>query len=1089
VSGWRPDLGLSPADRQVITTALPGYSLGAELGRGASGYVIGAHHRTLDRDVAIKVVATPGGADGLRRFELEARILAAVDHPHVVTVHDCVTASGLCLMIMELLPGGTLKDRMRTGTPTPAQAVAVAVDALRGLEAAHSRGVLHRDVKPANLMFSRAGVLKVTDFGVAKFVSGDASTSHMIRGTPIYMAPEQARGNLSPASDIYSLGLILYELLNGSIPVDPGSDLVSLLVQRSLAPPPSLHQTAPAVPPSIAALCMSALAPAPEARPSSAGQMARLLESAATGEWGPGWRSGGAARAASPAAGLLPPTIPKWRALTPATPPPPAPSTTPPPLAPPTAPPPLSPPAAGSTISTDPIQGPLPTAAWRATEEQKHSRLRLVALAAAAALVVGGGTFGGIEALTGHHHAPPAAVVAGGAIRPAPAIAPDQLSSLKPGQVGLLAGRPSAAQVSLLGPSAVAVDRAGDLYVAEAGAARITEVTTTGQVSTVYGPAPGSPGVLAQENSSGSTDCLLAGMATGPDGYLYVLCGHYGGILRISPAGAVSTVLNGEGSSRADGVPLSEVQLAAPSAIAVDAKGDIFYADAGAHVVREVTTGNAVRTIAGNGKPGATGDGGPARSAELQDPQGLAVDSAGDVYIAEGVANRVRVVHTDGTIATFAGNGQNTGGSADGTPAVSTSIVDPAGLAVGADDSVYVTSGSTIVHVKGGVATSIAGGQAPGFNGPTGDGGSAQTAQLDPMSTLAVDRNGDVYFDDLLANRVREVSADGNVTTVLGDGQSRSSGNGGAATDASLNLPDAVVWDDGSVLVAEGAGGQVRRISPNGTITDFAGTGPCTAVQVRNGEKATDACLQAPDGLAVDGRGDVYIADGEASMVYEVSPDGNIKAVAGGGQPKSGVGDGGPATGASLLYPSGLAVNAAGDLFIADTGHNRVRELSHGDIKSVAGNGGNQPTGDHKQAKAAGVDAPGGLAFDAAGDLFVVEGSGAVRQISPNGTITTVSTAIVTTDALAGAGQHPYSIAIGPLGEIYEAVSIDNRVRRFGPQAAPSGEVVAGSGSDRVGDGDGTATGTSIPGPCAMALAGQALIVVSATGEVFAVGV
>ncbi|HET6874898.1 MAG TPA: hypothetical protein VFH70_08980, partial [Acidimicrobiales bacterium] len=374
----------------------------------------------------------------------------------------------------------------------------------------------------------------------------------------------------------------------------------------------------------------------------------------------------------------------------------------------------------------------------------------------------------------------------------------------------------------------------------------------------------------------------------------------------------------------------------------------------------------------------------------------------------------------------------------------------------------------------------------PGFSG---DGGKATAAQLHVPVYPVVDAAGNLFISDFNNHRVRKVTPDGNITTVLGDGQSFSGGNGGPATDASLNLPASVAWDDGSVLVAEAAGGQVRRISPNGTITDFAGSGPCTGLQVRNGQKATAACLQAPDGLAVDSRGDVFIADGQASIVYEVTPDGNIKAVAGGGQPKSGIGDGGPPTGASLLEPSGLAIDSAGDLFIADTGHNRVRELLRGDIRTVAGNGDNQVTGDHKQAKTAGVNTPSGLAFDEAGNLFVVEGSGAVRQISPDGIITTVADPIVNHVVLANAGQHSYSIAIGPLGEIYEAISDENRVRLFGPRASPNGQIIAGTGSGRVADGDGRATGTPIPGPCALALAGHALIVVSATGEVFAVGV
>lgn len=161
-------------DRELLSSALPAYDIGEELGQGGMGVVVSGQHRQLGRRVAIKQLPEAFAADpGVRRrFTAEAQVLASLDHPHVVPVYDFVEREGICLLVMELLPGGTLRSRAATDGCTAPYAVAVSLACLSGLSAAHRRGILHRDVKPENMLFAASGVLKVTDFGIAKVIGG-----------------------------------------------------------------------------------------------------------------------------------------------------------------------------------------------------------------------------------------------------------------------------------------------------------------------------------------------------------------------------------------------------------------------------------------------------------------------------------------------------------------------------------------------------------------------------------------------------------------------------------------------------------------------------------------------------------------------------------------------------------------------------------------------------------------------------------------------------------------------------------------------------------------------------------------------------
>src|SRR5436305_1000741 len=206
-------------DQELIEAALPFYEVHGELGRGAWGVVLAARHRQLGRDVAIKQLPRAFGADPAvrSRFVAEARLLAALNHSHIVPIYDFVEHEGLCVLVMERLTGGTVTSRFEAGAMTPQRTCAVGLATCAALHYAHQHGVLHRDVKPDNLMFSSENVLKVTDFGIAKVVGGSATVATRagdVLGTPAYMAPQQSHGHMpGPATYTYAPGTPPYVLL------------------------------------------------------------------------------------------------------------------------------------------------------------------------------------------------------------------------------------------------------------------------------------------------------------------------------------------------------------------------------------------------------------------------------------------------------------------------------------------------------------------------------------------------------------------------------------------------------------------------------------------------------------------------------------------------------------------------------------------------------------------------------------------------------------------------------------------------------------------------------------------------------------
>ncbi|CAB5080358.1 Serine/threonine protein kinase (EC [Olavius algarvensis associated proteobacterium Delta 3] len=352
-----------------------------------------------------------------------------------------------------------------------------------------------------------------------------------------------------------------------------------------------------------------------------------------------------------------------------------------------------------------------------------------------------------------------------------------------------------------------------------------------------------------------------------------------------------------------------------------------------------------IKTVAGTGDPGWTAarpsspaqlredDGRPATEAHLNSPYGVAVDTAGNLFIADPYHHRVGRVDRKGIFTVVAGTGDK-GIPNDGEKAIQENLKMPWAVAVdNAGNLFIIDAGNHCVRRvdKGGVITTVAGTGTAGFSG---DGGPAAQAQLNHPWAVAVDTAGNLYIADSQNHCVRRVDKGGVITTVAGTDTAGFSGDGGPATRAQLNEPYGVAVNTaGNLFISDGKNHCVRRVDKDGVITTVAGTGTAGYSDVEDGGRATDAKLHTPSGVAVDTAGNLFIANMAINhCVLKVDEDGIITTMAGSGRSdrySSGFsGDGGPATASKLNSPSGVAVGNHGNLYIADNGNNRVRRVA-----------------------------------------------------------------------------------------------------------------------------------------------------------------
>ena len=690
----------------------------------------------------------------------------------------------------------------------------------------------------------------------------------------------------------------------------------------------------------------------------------------------------------------------------------------------------------------------------------------------------------------------------------------------------------------------VAVDGMGNLFIAEQGDNRIRKIGTNGIITTVAGNGTngfsGDGGAATNAELYGPTGLAVDGL-----GNLFIADSNNGRIREVRTNGIISTVAgNGACCDSGDSGAATNAALAYPTAVGLDGFGNLFIVQGFNDSVREVDTNGVITTVAGNGTPGSFGAGIAATNAGLSLPQGVTLDGSGNIFIADsGHSNIRKVVLPQVPTLVLNNTGANNAGDYDVvvtspsgsvtssvavlTVHVPADIIQPptnqaavvgssatfgvlamgtmplsyqwyfegaalagqtnsalqlanVGLGDTGDYQVVVTNlyGSTSTEaglvvgyppmitlqptnqtvLAGSNPTFTAGVSGTGpftyqwqFNGTNlssiiipvagngeigyvGDGGAAIDAELDHPTAVAVDGSGNLFIADEFNDRIRKVGTDGIITTIAGSVANGYSGDGGAATNAGLANPTAVAADGlGDLFIADG--NRIRKVDLNGVITTVAGNG----LYGYSGDAgaATNAWLANPMGLAVDGLGDLFMADFGNNRIREVDTNGIITTVA--GSDGGGIsGDGGAATSALLNGPNGVAVDGLGNLFIVDSRNNRVREVdTNGTISTVAGNGLYGYSGDAGAATKAWLANPTGVAVDGLGNVFIADnGNARIRKVDINGVISTV----------AGNGTNGYSgdggaatnaelsfgigLALDGFGNLLVADSGNSRIRK-----------------------------------------------------------
>lgn len=620
----------------------------------------------------------------------------------------------------------------------------------------------------------------------------------------------------------------------------------------------------------------------------------------------------------------------------------------------------------------------------------------------------------------------------------------------------------------------VALDSAGNLYVCDDDNFAVFKVTPDGIIHNFAGNGFGNSFDSGDEGLAVNAALFFPiSVAVDPSGNVYI-GEYYGTIRKVTPDGIIHAFAGtGNVGYSGDNGPATLAELSIPYGLATDRSGNLYVADTGNNVIRKITPDGTITTIAGTGQAGSVGENVPATKAQLFGPVRLALDTHGNIYFTEtfdvNVVAHVRKIDTNGIITSVAGGGLD---PSDGIPAAQAGLL-PQAVSVDAAGNLYIEDFTTytlrVVDTKGIIRTIAGTIYKPGF---TGDGGKATNATLHfgLQPGLVVDPSGVIYIGDDGNTRVRRITLDGIIDTVVGNGLFRFSGDGGPATSATLYYPIGITGDSsGNLYVAESYPSRIRKIDSKGIISVYAGNHGSS--YSGDGGPAVFASLNTPGHMTMGPDGSVVVADSINCVIRSINPAGVISTIAGNGRCTY-AGDGGPALQASLAGPSGVAFDGAGDLFISDTYNNRIRVVaaSNGKIATITGDGTAAFAGDGGPSIKGEVYRPGGLIVHGGAIYFADTYNSRIRKIDfTSGNITTVAgngNPAYSGDggqATAASLKFPDSLTFDTSGNMYIADTRNSVVRKVDTNGVIS--TFAGQNPfGQMNDG-GLATNAALPAP------------------------
>jgi uncharacterized protein (TIGR03437 family) len=643
-----------------------------------------------------------------------------------------------------------------------------------------------------------------------------------------------------------------------------------------------------------------------------------------------------------------------------------------------------------------------------------------------------------------------------------------------------------ATMVPLRDPNAVALDTAGNLYIADDVDNRVRKISN-GIITTVAGT--GLPGYTGDRGPAAAAQ--LSGpfnIAVDSKNNVFIVDRDNFVVRRVSPDGTINTVAgSGQRGFGGEGEVATAAMLQ-PLAVTTDTRGNLYISDFSNRVVRVDSNGILTR-IAGNGKSGSSPDNTPAVQAEIGLVVAMTTDNQGNLYLADASNYFVRKIDTNGILSTVAGAG-SLGLVGDDVPATQ-ALVAPSGIGLNAAENTLYLSDFNFnlvrkVDLVTGLIETVAGNGSAGFSGESGQ---ASLIALNFPAGITVDPTGIIYFADRFNARIRKI-VQFQVTTVAGT----NAGDGKSATSAFLNFPTGVAVDvsnhlgiadsgnlefrvatlGGSIIGAGQVNGSptavavdssgdffvsdneplVLKITPTGTTVTVAGNG----TDSYDGDQglATSASISNPTGVAVDAAGNIYITDYTHNRVRKVSAaTGIITTIAGNGNALYSK-DNVPAT-STGIDPFDVAVDSASNVYIADQLNNRIRKIgADGTITTVAGNGSPGYSGDGGYAVEAQLSLPSGIAFDRAGNMYVADfGNSVVRLVTTGGLIRTIAGNGTQGPASGDGGparaaaMNPIRLAVDSRGNVYVSDSLNDRIRLLTPMTVLSAAISIVSGNNQ----------------------------------------